>query len=187
MTDLESMDELRKRMQVSYTQAKEALDQCEGDLAEALVYLEQRGFASTDSQGPLPEEETKEPAWDKEKTDHFIRGLIEQAKAIIQEGNVTKIRLISGEKSLIEIPATVGVVGLGVMLFSPLLFVFTAIGAATAVITEMAFEIEKSDGTVERRSLKFSGFGGKKNSGFEEPECDRTDADEDYAETGEDE
>jgi hypothetical protein len=140
-------------------------------VTRALVYLEEKGFtARTEPEEKIADEDQELP-WGKEKTEHFARGVIDQAKAIIQEGNVTKIRLISEDKALIEIPATVGVVALGVVLFSPLLFALSAIGAATAVIKEMAFEIERSDGTVERRSLKFPGLGAKTSCCEEEADC----------------
>jgi len=168
MQELEKMDELRKRMNVTYGQAKEALDQADGDLARALVLLEERGFSPAGGKD-MSGADAREQKWDMESAENFVRGLIEQIKVLIQEGNVTKVRLISGEKTLIEIPATVGVVGLGVILFSPLLLVVTAVGAAAAIAKEMAFEVEKSDGSVERRSLKFPAFGGKKDD--EDPEC----------------
>jgi len=40
--NLEQIDELRKRANVSYEDAKNALEQCEGNLIEALVYLEKQ-------------------------------------------------------------------------------------------------------------------------------------------------
>jgi hypothetical protein len=39
-TNLNQIDELRKRAKVSYSDAKEALDACNDDILEALVYLE---------------------------------------------------------------------------------------------------------------------------------------------------
>ncbi len=162
MNELEKMDALKERLNVTYAQAKEALDESDGDLAQALVYLEEHGAAAAArEQNEFLGEDVKEPKWDKENTEHFVRGLIEQIKSVIQEGNVTKVRLISGERTLIEIPATFGVVGLGVMLFSPLLLAMTAVGAAAAVMKEMVFEIEKADGTIERRNLKLPRFGSK--------------------------
>jgi hypothetical protein len=171
MNDLEKMDAIRERMNVTYTQAKEALDQCEGDIVGALVYLEKQGFPGTGGFDEEAEGDEKEPKWDKEKADNFIRGLAEQVKSIIREGNVTKVRLISGKKVLIEIPATLGVLGIGVMLFSPLLAVVTAVGAATALVKEMVFEVEKADGTVERHNLKFPSFGSKEECCCGDEEC----------------
>jgi len=164
MNDLEKLDALKMRMNVTYAQGKEALDQCEGNLLQALVYLEERGFSYAYAAGAPErdqEEDENEPVWDKEKTDNFVRGIVDQVKSFIREGNVTKVRLINGEKVLIEIPATIGVLGVGVMLFSPLLAIAATFGAATALIREMVFEVEKADGTVEKHELRFPRFGGK--------------------------
>ncbi|MCL1805079.1 MAG: DUF4342 domain-containing protein [Clostridiales bacterium] len=168
MKELEKIDVLRKRLNVTYGEAKEALEQCGGDLVEALVYLERRGYTQAEGQEDYFGEDEKEGKWDKGKAESFVRGIIEQAKSLVQEGNVTKVRLVSGDKVLINIPATIGVVGLGVILFSPLLVAVTAVGAAAAVAKEMVFEVEKSDGTIERRNLKFPAFGSKKDeAGFD--------------------
>ena len=40
--NLEQIDELRKRANVSYEDAKTALEQCDGNLIDALVYLEKQ-------------------------------------------------------------------------------------------------------------------------------------------------
>jgi ABC-type Na+ efflux pump permease subunit len=170
MQELEKLDVLRQRFKVTYAQAKEAMERSDGDLVNALVFLEEKGYSATGRRRGKSVENGKEPKWDAESAENFVRGLIEQIKTLIQEGNVTKVRLISGEKTLIEIPATIGVVGLGVLLFSPLLLIVTAVGAAAAVAKEMAFEVEKSDGTLERRNLKFPAFGGKKDAGCDEKE-----------------
>ena len=167
MSELEKMDALRERLNVTYAQAKEALDACGGDLAQALIWLEERGAEEAAAPGAAGEEgkETKEEAnerkWDKETTEHFVRGVIEQIKSIIQEGNVTQIRLKQGDRVMLEIPATLGIVGAGLALFSPLLLAFSAIGLAGAMIKEMTFEIQKADGTIESRGLRLPTFGRK--------------------------
>ena len=160
MTELEKLDAIRERLGVSFKEAKDALDHCEGDLTGALVYLEEQ----MDIHALETENDAEhEPLWDKAKTENFIQGIITQVKSFIQEGNVTKVRLISGEKTLIEIPATVGVVGVGLMLFSPLAFVIAAVGTATALVKEMVFEVEKSDGTIDRLNLNVRWLSGKDN------------------------
>ena len=150
MSELEKMDALRERLNVTYAQAKQALEAANGDLSQALIYLEKQ--TSADGQ-PQPEKPTKE------ESENFVRNVIDQIKNIIQEGNVTKVRLKNAEKVLIEIPATLGVVGIGVLLFSPLMLAVTALGAVAAVSKEMVFEIEKTDGTVESRQLSWPQFG----------------------------
>lgn len=46
MTSFDSVEKLRERAQVSYEDAKSALDACGGDLLEALIYLEKQGKVS---------------------------------------------------------------------------------------------------------------------------------------------
>ena len=43
MTDLEKVEKLRERADVTYEEAKEALDASNGDLLDAMVYLEKHG------------------------------------------------------------------------------------------------------------------------------------------------
>ena len=153
MNELEKIDALRERLDVTYAQAKEALDAAGGDVTQALINLEKK----------IPfDSEPQAEAQGKEESEGFVRNVIDQIKNIIQEGNVTKVRLKNGEKVLIEIPATVGVIGIGVLLFSPLMLAITALGAVAVLSTDMVLEIEKNDGTVERRQLSWSQFGQKK-------------------------
>ena len=154
MNELEKIDALRERFNVTYAQAKEALDATHGDLTQALVHLEKQ--TPVDSKPQADKQ-------DKEQSENFVRNVIEQIKSVIQEGNVTKVRLKNGEKVLIEIPATVGVVGIGVLLFSPLMLAVTAFGAVAAISRDMVLEIEKTDGTVERRHLSWSHLGRRKD------------------------
>jgi len=154
MNELEKIDALRERLNATYAQAKEALDIADGDLTLALIHLEKQ--IPVDSKPQADKQE-------KEESENFVRNVIEQIKNIIQEGNVTKVRLKNGEKVLIEIPATVGVVGVGVLLFSPLMLAITALGAVAALSKDMVLEIEKTDGTVERRQLNWSHLGRRKD------------------------
>jgi len=165
MNELEKLDALKMRMQVSYSQAKEALDACEWDLVRALVYLEEHGFSQAGGWEEEAEADESAGMWDTEKADHFVRGIVEQVKGFIRQGNVTRVRIISGGRTLIEVPATVGVVGVGLMLFSPLLVAVAALGTAAAMVNEMVIEVEKEDGMVERHEMKIPNFPGKKDAG----------------------
>ena len=67
--------------------------------------------------------------------------IVEKVKQLIHEGNIRRVRLLHDEKTIIEIPLTVGapvaVVGI---LAAPLL---AAIGAFAALVTECTIEVEK--------------------------------------------
>jgi len=67
--------------------------------------------------------------------------IVDRVKQLIHEGNIRKVRLLHDEKTIIEIPLSVGapvaVVGI---LAAPLL---AAIGAFAALVTECTIEVEK--------------------------------------------
>ena len=78
------------------------------------------------------------------KTEKFtVSGsqLIEKLKQLIHEGNVRKVRLIHNDRTIIEIPLSVGApaAALGI-LAAPVL---AAIGAFAALVTECTIEVEK--------------------------------------------
>lgn len=121
MENLEKIDLLRNRMNVSYEDAKNALESANWDVIEALVLLEQ-------------EEKSR-------REEIFVLGneLVDRVKEIVRKGNVTKIKVRQDENVLIEIPVTAGVVG---ALLAPQLAI---IGAVAALVSKCTVEIEKMD------------------------------------------
>ncbi|MDR1205498.1 MAG: DUF4342 domain-containing protein [Peptococcaceae bacterium] len=140
MTELEKMDLLRERMGVSYAQAKEALDQSGGDVTGALVFLEKQ------------QEETRSVKWDH-KLEQIGNKVAGQIKEILHQGNVTKVRLKKDDRVLLEIPATVGAIGIGGILLSPILAIVGVLGTVGALIQQVKLEIVRDDGQVESRDL----------------------------------
>lgn len=78
---------------------------------------------------------------DMAKTEEFkVSGdeLVEKVKQIIKEGNVRRIIIKNKEgKTLIEVPMTIGVVGI---VFAPVL---AAVGAIAALVTECSIVVER--------------------------------------------
>lgn len=78
-----------------------------------------------------------------EKESFTVSGgeIVEKVKQLIHEGNIRRVRLLHDEKTIIEIPLSVGapvaVVGI---LAAPLL---AAVGAFAALVTECTIEVEK--------------------------------------------
>jgi hypothetical protein len=68
--------------------------------------------------------------------------LLEQVKRLIHEGNVRRVVIKQGTRSVAEFPLTVGVVG---AVAAPVL---AAVGALAALITDCSIEIERSETTV---------------------------------------
>jgi hypothetical protein len=86
---LEKVDLIRERMDVSYREAKDALDRAGGDLVAALIVLEEEREGEGEGEGFCGK-------W----------------KAILEKGAATKVRLKKGDETLVEVPAGVGAIGL---------------------------------------------------------------------------
>jgi hypothetical protein len=121
MENLEKIDAVRERMNVTYREAKDALESSNWDVVEAIVRLER-------------EENSR-------KEEVFVRGseLVEKIKEIVHKGNVSRIKVKQDDKILVEIPVTAGVVG---ALLAPQLAI---IGAVAALISRCSVEIERSN------------------------------------------
>lgn len=67
--------------------------------------------------------------------------LVEKMKQLIHEGNIRKVRLLHEDRTVIEIPLSIGApaAALGI-LAAPVL---AAIGAFAALVTECTIEVEK--------------------------------------------
>jgi translation elongation factor EF-Ts len=125
---LEKIDIVRERTGVTYTEAKEALEATEGNVVEALVYIEKNKTTAKDQMYATKEE------------------FIDWIKEVIRKGNVTRIKVKKDEKVLVDIPVNVGVVAGTVLLTLPSLL---AVIFLTAVFTKVTVEITREDGSVE--------------------------------------
>ena len=132
---LEKIEAIRERMDVSYKEARETLEQAGGDLVEALVLLETRF-----------EEESGRMEALKEGWTRKIQGKGEEVlgclKTVMEKGTSTKILLKQGDRTLLEIPAGIGVLGVAGMLMSTELAVIGALGTVAALIGGCTLEVE---------------------------------------------
>jgi hypothetical protein len=69
--------------------------------------------------------------------------LLEELKKLIHEGNVRKVVVKQGTRTVAEFPLTVGVVG---ALLAPIL---AAIGALVALLNDCSIEVERESGPAE--------------------------------------
>ena len=71
--------------------------------------------------------------------------LVDKVKQLIHEGNIRKVRLLHEERTLIEIPLSIGAPATAiVILAAPVL---AALGAFAALVTECTIEVEKAEET----------------------------------------
>ena len=69
--------------------------------------------------------------------------LVEKIKQLVKEGNIRRVRLLHGERVVLEIPLTIGApAAAAVILAAPLL---AALGAFAALVTECTIEVEKTE------------------------------------------
>lgn len=122
---LEMVDEVINRTGVDYKTAKEALELYEGDVLEAIVYLDSIKTRDERHKGTF-----------SSKTDDIIG----QLKELINKGMVTKILIERNDKLIMDIPVIAG--GLAAFVFAPA--TITAIVAAVA--TGCVIKIVKDDG-----------------------------------------
>lgn len=67
--------------------------------------------------------------------------VVEKIKKLIHEGNIRRVRVIQGGRTVLEIPLSVGAPAAAItILTAPLL---AALGAFAALVTECTIEVEK--------------------------------------------
>lgn len=130
---LEKIDIIKERTGVSYTEAKEALEECDSDVVNALIYIEAK--------------QKKYAKFNMEEMYSTKDELVATIKDIVRKGNVTRIKIKKDETVVVDIPVNAGIAaGLIGLYIMPALI---GLGILTAVITKVTIEITKADGSVE--------------------------------------
>lgn len=122
--NLESVEMLRERTGATYEEAKEALEKCNEDMVEALVYLERNKKFNAS-----PEQKCR-------KGRSFIRWI----KSIIKKGNRTKLDVSKNGNSTLRIPLTL------LALIIALAPELSVIAFVIALFTEHRLQIIKETG-----------------------------------------
>ena len=129
---LEKVDQVRERTGVTYAEAKNALEVTNGDVLEAIIYIEGIKEADAEANSKLK----------SESIDEFKVWL----KDLINKGNVTRIRISKDEKVIVDVPVNAGIAaGVIAIVFPPLL----AFVVIAGVVTQVTVEITRADGSVE--------------------------------------
>ena len=133
---LEQVDVVRERCNVSYAQAKEALEACNGDVLEAIIYIEQNQKKENENS------ETK----DNEYTFNAMEELKNLIKGLIEKGNVTRIKIKKDDKEILDIPVNAGIAASVIAITIPPILAAVVIAA---IATQITIEVTKEDGSVE--------------------------------------
>jgi len=121
---LEKIDTVVARTNVSFSEAKKALEERNGDVIEAIILIEERGESWT------------------EDISHKSEDLIDKVKELVREGNVTKVVVKKDGKTILNIPVTFAAVG-GLLAIKPAL-----LGLGIAVLARCSIEVIREDGEI---------------------------------------
>lgn len=123
MTTLEQVEKLRAMANVTYDEAKTALEAANGDLLEAIIYLEKQGKVNAPSGGgyysskktsDTYSESYKEGCWEKQAHCHhhgagfssMVKKLGHFCRKLIRKGNANSFEVLKGEESKASAPVT---------------------------------------------------------------------------------
>lgn len=115
---LELIDELKRRANVSYEEARDALEKTNGDMVEALIYLEKQNKVNEEKES----------------------GFFTIVKKIIKKGNKTKFIVKKGQNTILSLPVTAVVI---ITVIAPYL---TVIGLIIALLTGHKIKFQGKNG-----------------------------------------
>lgn len=127
---LEQIDKVIERFpNISYAEAKEALIIADGDIIDAIIYLEQMKKSS----------KLKIKAKAEEVLGKDTEQIKDQLKEMLKKSNVIRIVIEKEDRTIMNIPITIGVIGLAL---GPLV---TLVGLSAAVLGKFNIKIENEE------------------------------------------
>lgn len=144
---LEKVDQIRERTGVSYEVAKEALESNNGDVLEALIYIENNVIVPFAEEKSFKYNYIKGNSSNNEaKRGETIDELKLWLKDIIEKGNVSRIKVKKDDTVLVDVPVNAGIAATVIAVIIPPILAF---GVIAAVATKLTIEITRCDGSVE--------------------------------------
>lgn len=124
--NLQKIDDILKRTNTDYSTAKQALEDANGDVLEAIILIENQNKNDSNAQTGTGKGEQ----------------ILNQIKDILAKGNATKITIKKNNEVIVNLPITAGLIG---AFWAP--FLSTA-GITAALLTQCSVEITQADGKV---------------------------------------
>ncbi len=139
---LEKIDELRRRAGIGYLEAKTVLQEAEGDLLEALIYIEEGGGGGA------------------HRYSNWGRETLQRLHGAVLALHRTRLRVKIRDNTFMELPATYG--ALGVALFPKI----AALGLVGMVFSEGSIEARNGGAKVQNNGLDQENLDKKESSGL---------------------
>ena len=136
---IEKIDAVIQRVpSATYTQAKKALMDHNGDVIEAIISLESnKSIENNISKKTKQAKKVVEDIFSKDSED--LKDIKEQAKELLKKSSVIRVIIDKNDKVIMNIPLTAGVVGVA------LLPIYTLVGLSAAVIGKCRIKIQNED------------------------------------------
>ena len=136
---IEKIDAVIQRVpSATYAQAKKALMDHNGDIIEAIISLESnKSIENNISKKTKQAKKVVEDIFSKDSED--FKEIKDQAKELLKKSSVIRVIIDRNDKVIINIPLTVGVVGVA------LLPIYTLVGLSAAVIGKCRIKIQNED------------------------------------------
>lgn len=123
---LQKIDDILKRTNTDYSTAKQALEDANGDVLEAIILIENQNKNQSNAQSGTNKGEQ----------------ILNQLKDIIAKGNATKITIKKNNDVIVNLPITAGLIGAFIAPF------LSAAGITAALLTQCSVEITQADGKI---------------------------------------
>lgn len=131
---LEKIELVKDRTGISYKDAKEALEEADGNVVDAIIAVESTIEAS-----------------DKKDKNGNVAKLLEKVKEAVRQGNVNKISVKKNDEVILNLPVNAGLIGTVIFPWAAIVAVLAAFG------TKCSIEIVKEGGEVLHISEKATG------------------------------
>ena len=136
---LEKVDKVIERTSVTYKEAKEALENADGDILDAIILIEEKNNSE------ILEENLKvdEKKLKKEESVEEFKGFI---MSLVNKGTVSRIKIKKEDNTLLDLPVNAGIAASIIAITLPPILA----GVTVAIVgAKLTVEVTKLDGTVE--------------------------------------
>lgn len=124
--NLQKIDDILKRTNTDYSTAKQALENTNGDVLEAIIWIENQSKNQKYAQSSAGKGEQ----------------IMSQIKDMLAKGNATKITIRKNNEVIVNLPITAGLIGAFIAPF------LSAAGITAALLTQCSVEITQADGNI---------------------------------------
>lgn len=115
---LENIDLVKERTGCTYAEAKAALEAADGSVVDAIIAIEDK---TTKEYSKIDGESLKDSP------------IFQKMKELVEKGNVSRILISKGEKTILNFPVTAGVIGAVLIPWGAILGIVAAMGAQCSI------------------------------------------------------